>query len=226
MLNQIQIQRAAGFLPFLADPRREIGREFARLAVVGRFSAGQTVFSEGDSCTAFSILLSGGVRVFKIGETGREITLYRFSQGESCILTANCILSRQQFPAIAVVEQDCEAVVVPHEVFQSWVDAYPPWREYVFDMLSRRLATMMAVVDEVAFRRMDIRVAEWLLRQPPGDQDVLRLTHQQIAADLGTSREVVSRILEEFAANKLIRTARGAVAILDRPGLAARAAAR
>lgn len=226
MLTQSQLHEALAVLPFLSDPAGPMAREFSRHATRMRFPAGTTVFTEGDVCSSLSILLSGYARVFKIGETGREITLYRFARGESCILTANCILGRQLFPAIAVVEQDAEALVIPHEIFSDWIDQFQPWRLYVFQLLSQRLANVMAVVDEVAFRRMDVRIAEFVLRRSAPDRPVLSLTHQQIAAELGTSREVVSRILADFAGGRLVLLGRGTVTVLDREGLSRRADAR
>ncbi len=225
MLNENEWRDAAAMLPFLADPRSPVTRAFVGQAALMRFPAAATVFEEGDICSAFAILARGRVRVFKIGETGREITLYRFARGESCILTASCILSERQFPAIATVEEPAEAFVVPHHVFQGWVDAHPPWRAYVFALLSQRLSTVMSVIDEVAFRRMDVRVAQFLLAQPPAAGAALALTHQQIGAELGTSREVVSRLLADFAAAGLVLVARGSLTILDRAGLGRRAAA-
>lgn len=162
MLSQSEWHEAAALLPFLADPATEVTRAFVGQASLLRLPAAATVFEEGDLCSAFAILARGRVRVFKIGETGREITLYRFGRGESCILTASCILSDRHFPAIATVEEQAEAFVVPHTVFQGWIDEFSPWRNYVFQLLARRLATVMAVIDEVAFRRMDVRVAEFL----------------------------------------------------------------
>jgi CRP/FNR family transcriptional regulator len=226
MLTQTQAQGAVELLPFLADPRSSIARAFASQATLARFPAGTTVFHEGDLCSTFSILASGEVRVFKIGETGREITLYRFGRGESCILTANCILSQQLFPAIAVVEQPAEAFVVPHAVFFDWIDEFSSWRTYVFQLLAQRFATVMMVVDEVAFRRMDARIAELLLRQTSPEQPALTLTHHAIAAELGTSREVVSRILADFAANLLVKLTRGTVTVVNRAGLLQRIEAR
>jgi CRP/FNR family transcriptional regulator len=219
MLSESQWRDAAAMLPFLADPAAEVTRAFVSQATHMRFPVAATIFEEGDLCSAFAILAHGQVRVFKIGETGREITLYRFARGESCILTASCILSERQFPAIATVEQAAEAFVVSHTTFQSWVDAFPPWRDYVFQLLSQRLATLMEVVDEVAFRRMDVRIAELLLSRPQSAGGLIVLTHQEVAAELGSSREVVSRILADFAASGLVQVARGSVAILDRPGL-------
>ncbi|MFC1464826.1 MAG: Crp/Fnr family transcriptional regulator [Candidatus Brachytrichaceae bacterium NZ_4S206] len=225
MLRQEDLKRVTPALPFLTRAPAELVRDFLREASIHAIPAGTQVFAEGDECSAIAILLSGVVRVFKIGETGREITLYRFDQGESCILTANCILGNQHFPAIAVVERDAEAVVITATAFRDWVNRYQLWRDYVFDLLSRRLASVMAVVDEVAFRRMDTRIADFLARRLSPSSPNLRITHQEIAAELGTSREVVSRILEDFSAGRLIETGRGMITLLDHAGLLRRARA-
>jgi len=166
------------------------------------------VFLEGERVDAIALLISGVVRVYKIGEMGREITLYRFGNGESCILTANAILNQKRFPAVAVVERAAEAVMIPADTFRDWVGRYDLWREFVFDLLSQRLSSVMSIVDEVVFRRMDGRIAGLLLsRLRAGSR--IQTTHQEIAAELGTSREVVSRILEGFASAGLIDALRG-----------------
>lgn len=172
---------------------------------------------------SIALLLGGVVRVYKIGETGREITLYRFGSGESCVLTASAILNQKTFPAIATVEQDAEAVMIPAEAFRRWVRRYDLWRRFVFDLLSQRLASMMEVLEEVAFRRMDARVASLLLARSRL-QNPIHITHQQIAAELGTSREVISRILEDFVRRGLVQISRGQVQVLDVGGLEARVA--
>ncbi|MCS7062374.1 MAG: Crp/Fnr family transcriptional regulator [Anaerolineae bacterium] len=227
MIRPEHFDRLCEALPFLRpilhDPASPPAQDFARGATLQRVPAGATVFVEGDECNAIAILLSGQVRVHKLSETGREITLYRFEGGESCILTANCILSRHQFPAIATVESDAEAIFIPAPIFRDWVNRYAAWRDYVFDLLARRLALLMAVVNEVAFRRMDARVADFLIGRHTPAQAVLRLTHQQIAGELGTSREVVSRILEDFAASGWIETGRGTITVRNAAALAAKA---
>jgi CRP/FNR family transcriptional regulator len=184
---------------------------------------GHDVFIEGDRADAIALLISGVVRVYKIGETGREITLYRFGNGESCILTANAILSQKDFPAIATVEQDARAVMIPAETFRDWVGRFDLWREFVYDLLSQRLSSVMEIVEEVAFRRMDARVAGFLLERVD-PQDAIHITHQAIAAELGSSREVISRILEDFSALGIIQVSRGSIEILDREALRSRAA--
>lgn len=223
MLTSAEFERLGHALPFLRHAEADLIRDFKQVAFSVRIPAGKDVFVEGDEANAIALLLSGVVRVYKIGETGREITLYRFGLGESCILTANAILSRQTFPAIATVEQDAEAVMIPAETFRLWVKRWEVWRDFVFELLSQRLASVMTVVDEVAFRRMDARVAGLLLQRAPAGQPI-SITHQEIAAELGSSREVISRILEDFAARGLLRTARGTVEIVDAANLHKRAA--
>ena len=223
MLSQEHYHRIARALPLLQRADQQLVREFQQAAFFARIPTGRDVFVEGDRADAIALLVSGVVRVYKIGETGREITLYRFGLGESCILTANAILSRQSFPAIATVEQQAEAVMIPADTFRDWVRRYDLWRGFVFDLLSARLTSVMALVDEVAFRRVDKRVASLLLDRSQV-QNPIHITHQEIAAELGSSREVISRILEGFAGEGLIRSARGVLEILDFESLQARSA--
>lgn len=215
-------QRLRSALPFLEDERSAITRDFVAGASIRRIPAGTHVFMEGDACSQIAILLDGSVRVYKIGETGREITLYRFERGESCILTANCILSRANFPAIATTERDIEAIIIPADTFRDWVNRHSPWRDYLFHLLSQRLAMVMTVVDEVAFRRMDARIADYLLLRSAKEGVALRVTHQEIAAELGTSREVVSRIMQDFIETGVVETGRGTITIKQRDRLASR----
>lgn len=221
MLDTAQIHRLVMALPFLQRADEALKQELKRHASFTKIPTGHDVFVDGDRVDGIALLLSGVVRVYKIGETGREITLYRFGFGESCILSANAILSNKSFPAIATVEEDAEAVMIPAEVFRDWVNRFDLWREFVFDLLSDRLSTVMAVVDEVVFKRMDRRVAGWLATQAKV-QNPLRVTHQDIAADLGSSREVISRILEDFSRDELIEAGRGAIEVLDLEGLESR----
>jgi CRP/FNR family transcriptional regulator len=214
MLTQEQFTRIFRILPILERADSQLAREFQSEAFFARIPAGRDVFVEGDQAEAIALLISGVVRVYKIGETGREITLYRFGLGESCILTANAILSRKSFPAIATVEKDAEAIMIPADVFRDWVKRHDLWREFVFDLLSDRLSTVIAVVDEVVFQRMDRRVASLLLAKSK-IQGPIRMTHQEIAADLGSSREVISRLLEDFSQRGWVEVGRGTVTILD-----------
>ncbi len=221
MINKEQFDRLIRALPILSRAEPSLLREFQQTAFFARIPEGRDVFIEGDRVDAIAILISGVVRVYKIGETGREITLYRFGNGESCILTANAILSQKNFPAVATVEKAAEAVMIPADTFRDWVRRYDIWREFVFDLLSQRLSSVMAIVEEVAFRRMDARLAA-LLAERSRLTNSIRITHQELAAELGSSREVISRILEDFSAQGLLEGSRGVIRILDRDLLESR----
>jgi CRP/FNR family transcriptional regulator len=218
MLDQTQFSRIASVLPILQGADSRFVNEFQKAAFMANIPAGRDVFLEGDRIEAIALLLTGVVRVYKIGGSGREITLYRFGNGQSCILTANAILNQKTFPAVATVEEDAEAVMIPAETFRDWVRKYDIWREFVFDLLSQRLSRVMEIVDEVVFRRMDARLASFLLGRSEV-RNPMRITHQEIASELGSSREVISRLLEELSQRGLVRVSRGEIEILDSDGL-------
>lgn len=221
MITPQQFDRLVQALPILSHANPALRGEFQQAASLIHIPTGHDVFVEGDRVDAIALLISGVVRVYKIGETGREITLYRFGNGESCILTANAILSQQNFPAVATVEKAAEAVMIPADTFRDWVRRYDLWREFVFELLSQRLASVMAIVDEVAFRRMDARLAAFLAERAR-QSDVIHITHQEIASELGSSREVISRLLEDLSAEGTLRSKRGAIEVLDPQALQAR----
>lgn len=221
MINSQQFERIIHALPILKHADQGLLHEFQQAAIFMRIPNGHDVFIEGDHVDAIALLISGVVRVYKIGETGREITLYRFGNGESCILTANAILSQKNFPAVATVEKEAEAVMIPADTFREWVRRYDLWREFIFELLSQRLSAVMEIVEEVAFRRMDTRLVSLLLERSLRS-DLIHITHQEIAGELGTSREVISRILEDFSSQGIIQVSRGNIKILEREALQAR----
>ncbi|NNM66627.1 MAG: Crp/Fnr family transcriptional regulator [Spirochaetales bacterium] len=186
--------------------------------------AGRILLSEGSTCAGVPFVLAGSLHLFKTSETGREITLYRIEAGESCILSTTCILSSGAFPAFARAERDTQAVFVPAGTFRDLVERSSSWRSYVFKLYERRLTQMVTLVEEVAFHRMDQRLARLLLDVSTelGNQVTLPLTHQELATRLGTTREVVTRLLRDFEEEGLVETARGSILLLDSGGLALR----
>ncbi len=201
--------------PFLKDAGKDVRDEVLKYSEVARIPKGTFIFFEGDECKQLALILSGTARVYKPAESGREITLYRLVKGDSCVLTASCIFSHNPFPAIATAEDDIEAIAIPSNVFRDWVNRFEVWRNYVFNLLSKRLSEIIATIEEVAFRRMDTRIAEFLVKLYVTENDSIKTTHQDIAMELGTSREVVSRILKHFEYEKLISLSRGTITILD-----------
>ena len=215
MIPQADLKRLASAVPMLGVIENEIGHDFMSQATLARIPAGRDVMAEGDRAEAIPLLISGQIRVFRIGESGREITLYRFGRGECCVLTADSILGNRLFPACAQVEEEVEVAFIPASVFDSWLARSPAWRQFVFDAMSRRLMSLMDTLDDVAFRRMDTRVASLLLERSKQGEPMVRLTHQDIADELGSSREVVSRILEDLQARGQVRLSRGLVEVIE-----------
>ncbi len=212
-MEKTELKRILNTLHFLEEAPDTLQRAFTNHAVIQKIPAGTTVFWEGDSCHSLAILLSGSVRVFKVGESGREITLYRFGSGGGCILTASCIMNGGDFPAIAQVEEEAEAVIIPANVLRDWVNRFDIWRQFVLGLLAQRLADVITTVEEIAFRRMDTRLAEWLLANTARDSRFVQTTHQKIAEELGTAREVISRLLKDFEMEGLILLSRGMIEI-------------
>lgn len=196
--------------PFLKDATPEMHAEFFEHSNLVRLPSQASICLEGDKCSCIPLVLEGSARVFKLSESGRELTLYRVEPGQSCIMTASCILSGVEFPAFAATETEVEAIVIPPDILHRWVNQYEVWRQFLCGMLASRLSEVIAVVEEVAFQRVDTRTAEYLL-QSAGADGTIKKTHLEIATDIGTSREVVSRILKEFEHQGLITLARGEI---------------
>ena len=155
--------------PFLGRAPEEVRRQLRDRGSRVSLARGSAISREGSHCAHMSLLLSGSVRVYKIGKSGREITLYRLAPGDGCILTASCIVNDLSFPAHAVAEADVEALVVPAPVFQDWVPRYDVWRKYVFALASERLANVILLIEEVVFGRMDRRLADYLSEAAPAN---------------------------------------------------------
>jgi CRP/FNR family transcriptional regulator len=220
--DNIKIEDILSAFNFLRQADATTRERFLQNASVAQLQPGQHICNQGDECAHLALVMSGTARIYKLGENGREITLYRIGRGESCILTASCILSQMPFPAFAVCEEPVEAVVIPSSQIRQWLAGSSLWRDYVFGLVANRMADIISLVEEVVFRRMDQRIADYLVQQSPQNGQRIEITHQLMASDLGTSREVVSRILKDFESNGLIRVARGSVEIVDQEQLKSR----
>ena len=183
-------------------------------AEVVSLAAGTPLFGEGSVCRQFPLVLAGSIRVAKVGE-GRELHLYRVTPGESCVLTSSCLVGRRDYPATGVVESDVRLVVLPKTVFDELVASHPPFRQYVFGLFAERLTDLMALVEAVAFHKLDRRVAAALL----GHGRVVDMTHQQLADSVGSVREIVTRVLRSFVDQGFVKLGRGSIEVLDAAGL-------
>ena len=177
-----------------------------------------TLFGPGNSPENMLFLLDGTVRVQQVSETGHEIVLYRIEAGQSCVLTTACLLAYDAYSAEGICETDVRAAAVPRGVFDDLVASSKPFRDFVFAAFSKRITDLFLVIDEVAFQRLDVRLAGVLMKLS-GESDKIATTHQKLSVELGTAREVVSRQLQEFQRRGWIETGRGSVTLLDRAAI-------
>ncbi|HLP99105.1 MAG TPA: Crp/Fnr family transcriptional regulator [Sideroxyarcus sp.] len=197
--------------PMLAGlPATELD-SLLKSAMVMPLPAATVVFDENQPCQGFPLLLSGSVRVIKSSANGRELQLYRVCAGESCILTSSCLLGHSAYHARGITEQDTEMVVLPPAGFKSLIASHAPFRDYIFGLFSERLTDLMQLVTAVAFQKLDQRLAALLLSKP----NPLRTTHQALADELGSAREMVSRLLKGFAEQGWVKLGREQIEISD-----------
>ena len=206
-------------VPELVDADEAVLDRLLENAQIVKLDHDRFVFHAGDLCQAFLILLDGEVRVQLTSASGREVTLYRIGPGGSCILTTSCLLSNEHYPAEAIAESDVEALAIPVSSFQSALESSQWFRRFVFDGFSSRLTSVIQKIEQIAFTTIDVRLAAVLL-----DLDrkgVEKITHQDIAVELGTAREVVSRHLKRFESQGWVQLGRGQVSLTDRPQIEA-----
>ncbi len=200
-------------IPFFSNVSNTIEKEFSDNVFSHTFKKGTFITMEGDKCSYFPIIKSEVIRVYKVGYTGQEITLYRINPGESCILTISCLLAQNKFPAIAVVEKDCEVLLITADKIKEWIRKYDIWAEYIYNYLSKVLMNVLKIIENISFKKIDVRIIEYLIEQNSKQGKILELTHQQIAYDIGTAREVVSRTLKELESQNIISQTRGKIII-------------
>jgi len=206
--------------PSLAGLPSTILREFTGLKQL-QVAKGTVLFRDGDRCQGYVFVLQGSIRVQKMDPEGREIVLYRVEDGQTCMLTTSCLLAGRSYPAEGIAEEATALVLLPADRFDALL-ADSAFRRFALGMISDRIAELMALIEDVAFGRMDVRLARRLLELDDGSHS-LQLTHQQLATELGTAREVISRILKDFERHGSVALNRGRVVLSDPAALSQRA---
>lgn len=203
-------------IPFWKDLDEYDRQLFLKNAEFRIIPKGTMLAEAGSPCLYFPFVLSGEIRVYRMNEAGKEITLYRIHGGDSCVLTISCLMTGSTFPAYAMTEKTSELFLVPGEIFREWVENIPQWRLYTFRMIEKIIVNMMENVEQIAFQRLEKRLMEFLLERSHKDKDgMIYKTHQEIANELGTAREVISRALKTLERKQMIRVFRGRIQIID-----------
>jgi len=217
-INRFQKINAA--YPMLADINEKIWTDAIEHARLIEVRPETTLFSGAINCNNFMLILEGTIRIYQTAEDGREITLYRIEAGEMCILSLNSLLKNKSFNAIAVTESDVKALVLSSETFKLMMNKIENFRDYVISTLTERLCKSIYLIRDTAFNHLNMRLAcmlGGLFERNHGP--TLKITHQEIAFELGTTREVVSRILKEFEKQNCVKLSRGYIELSSAEGL-------
>ena len=196
-----------------ADAKNIILRHMVSL----QLKAGQNAFRAGDVASNYLVVKSGSVRVVVTTEQGREIVLYHVEAGQTCVLTTSCLLSGAEYDAEAVADVDTEAIILPKAAFDELMAASPKFRQFVFSSYGERLHTLIGLVQEVTLKHVDRRLARQLLKQ--AQNGVVAATHQALAQELNTAREVVTRLLNDFAQKGWVEVSRGRITLRNEAAL-------
>lgn len=177
---------------------------------------GTVLFDAHQPCKGFPLLLEGAVRVFKSTPNGREILLYRVEPGDGCVLSGGCLLGQTDYAATGIAEAEVKLLLITPDHFKELLLEHEPFRRFVFSLYGNRLAEVMELVEAVAFRKLDQRLAQLLVHRGPLVQE----THQKLADQLGSVREIVSRLLRSFESRGWVKLERERVSVLDPKALA------
>ena len=219
MKSTSEIINTDNVLPFLATAETRLRQAFKDEAFLRRYDRNEVLCWEGDACNYFYVVTSGSVRIFMGADSGKEITLYKVSPANSCILTTFALLNRSEFRATAVAEEATTVIAVSRSVFREWFNEFQTWRMYILELLASDLGHILTKIESLAFQRLDERIAGYLLQMARNGRTSIRITHSDIARELGTVREVVSRILKGFEKQKLVSLSRGTITILNNRAL-------
>lgn len=204
--------------PFLNELKVEMLKRFMETIKIGKYPIATTILEEGASCTNMVFVLDGIIRVYKLSPEGKEITLYRLGVGETCVLSVACIMGNTHYPAIAQVEEEATLGIIPAKLYNEIFLSEAACQQFIFNTISTRLQEIMILIDEVVFKSMDTRLAAFILQrlEKSGNEEKLDMTHEKIAIELGTAREVISRLLKDFEKKTIVSLSRGKIIVKNK----------
>lgn len=214
MIEERQIERLFDLYPVLAKVDQELLGHVLANAKVVKIRAGTVIFEELQPCKAFPFILSGNIRVYKQSVNGRELSLYNVVSGDACVVTAGCLLGHEPYNAAGLAKTDSTLVMMTANDFEDLLSS-KVFREFIFSLFSKRISELMQLVEEVAFQRLDRRLASLLVRRGR----YAKVSHQELADELGTVREMITRVLKSFSDAGLIALGRERIEILNESAL-------
>jgi CRP/FNR family transcriptional regulator len=199
--------------PALAQVQPSLAELSQRVAPM-QVPAGTTLFKENSPCKGFPLVLDGEIKVSRSSGDGRSLELYRVVPGELCLVSSACLFRTQPLSAHGITTKASTLMLIPADIFQSWLET-PTFRNEVLGLFAERMADLTSLVDAVAFHKLDRRLAAALL----GRGQQLAMTHQALADELGTVREIVTRLLRRFEREGWVTLGREQIQIVNGPAL-------
>ena len=212
-----EIQKQLTALPFWGALTAREQETMRACAQIRSYAKGELIYSKEQECLGLIRVLSGTVRTFMLSAEGREIRLYRVDAGETDVLSAACVLNQIAFETQMVADSDCTMLIVPAVCLSVFKENNLHVRCFLFEKLGERFSDVMLKMQAILFTRLDQRIAEALLLHERGG--TVRITHEQLAGEVNSTREAVSRVLKDMERHSLIRLCRGQIALTDRDAL-------
>lgn len=201
--------------PFLKDLDKDILELFLSRIIVNNYEVGDNVFRNNVSCIGLSFILEGKLRIYKLGDDGKEITLYRISKGDSCFNTILCALTDSEEKSFADVEENAKIAILPMDLFKKYLLNNNIFLKYIFKNLYNKFENVVEGLEKVTFNSIENRLIDYFnikLEESNGVK-IIYTTHEKIAADIGSSREVVSRSLKTLEKRGVLELGRGKIKI-------------
>lgn len=202
--------------PFLKDLNKEkLDELFSRL-IVNNYEIGSSIFNNRQSCIGLSLILSGQIRIYKLGDDGKEITLYRLKKGDNCFNTILCALTESEESSFSEIEENATIALIPMDFFKKNLLDNPSFLKYIFKNLYNKFENVVEGLEKVTFDSIENRLINYFKDNLRENQEnkIIYTTHEKIAADIGSSREVVSRSLKALEKRGLVELGRGKIKIL------------
>lgn len=211
MLDDMIIAELLTHYPVFQKVPAQLQHTMCEVGHYAQYPDEQVLFQKETSCCDFVMPLSGVIQVKTTTESGREILLYRVQPGDSCIITVSCLLGNTTYMAYGIAEGKLRAVSIPKPLFTQLIKKSDAFRTFVFQFFGQRLTQLTTLIEEIAFQKLDQRLASRLLELGPD----IEVTHHNLAIELGSVREVVSRLLQDFREQGAIELERGRIKIVD-----------
>ena len=203
-------------LPFWKNLTLEEKKQLNRFTAIKYYKKGDMIYSENNECLGAVMIISGKSRIYIMSDEGREITLFRLKEMESCVLSASCIISKITFETYMMAESDCKILIVNYTFFKELINKNIYVKCFIYELLTQRLSTIMCVMQPIVFDKLDKRLALFLINECKKlKNNEIRMTQEEIAKNIGSTREVVTRMLNKFVSKGLIELSRKRIVIKD-----------